>query len=127
MIQTLVITLGDLADSMLESARNIIGDSDRIHALGLGWDNGMESMVQTLNDRLSSFDEGTSFLLLTDVFGGSASNVAAQVEDAYPTAVIAGANLPMLVKAMTLPAGLTLQEAADALCKQGRQSIIIAG
>ncbi len=126
MIHTLVVTLGRLGEALIESADHIIGSSRRVSFLCLDWGDDLESWQQSLSARIDRLKEHGGILLLTDMYGGSSTNIALDYLVEGEVEIVTGVNLPMLIKAMTLPDGIRLADAADQLRSQGRKSIYIA-
>lgn len=126
MINTIVVTLGNLAESLMDSAKHIIGSSHTVHPFCLEWNETPEAIKKRLEKMIHDVDSGAGVLLLTDMFGGSSTNVALEFQEANRVEVVTGVNLPMVVRAVTMPHGLTVTEAASKLSDQGRRSINIA-
>lgn len=125
--QVLVLTQGDLADVLLEGARKIAGNTGSVHALGLGWDDGVEEAVEKLDRALrgiSAQSPGTGVLILADVPGGTPFNVAVRFAEPGRVAVLSGVNLAMVVR-VCCPgcSDYGPDELADWLEEKGRQSI----
>lgn len=98
MIGVLILTHGGVAPELLASARVIAGELDNFHALALPWTDGSEEVQLKIRDLLPSIDRGQGVLILTDIFGGTPSNVAMGLRVPHRIEVIAGVNLPMVVR-----------------------------
>lgn len=128
MIPVLVLTHGDLATSMLESARMIDPHLvESTSAVTLPWEVDTDAATAELRDRLKKLDQGSGVLLLTDMFGGTATNLALPFLEPDRIEVVTGVNLPMLVKLGSLRTqDLPLHEMAGRLAAAGQKSIRLA-
>lgn len=127
MIQILVVTLGKHGESLIEATEHIIGHSDHVHYLTVDWHENLDVLKQRLQEKLSSLKMDNGVLLLTDVFGSTATNICLERAQPGKIDVVTGVNLPMIIKASTLEDQATLRQAADTLRNQGRKAISIAG
>jgi len=128
MIPVLVLTHGDLAVALLNAARTIDPQlADRTEALALPWDVDSDSASGSLKQRLRDLDQGDGVLILTDMFGGTATNVALPFLDPNRVEIVTGVNLPMLVKLGSLRGqDLPLGEIALRLTAAAQKSIRVA-
>jgi PTS system mannose-specific IIA component len=126
MIHTLVVTLGKLGEALIASSDHIIGRSSRISSLSLSWSDDLDTWKHQLDERIRSTREMGEILLLTDMFGSSSTNIAIEHSADGGIEILTGVNLPMLIKAATLPNNITLAEAAGQVRAQGQKSIYIA-
>jgi len=123
MIGILVVTHGRIAEELVGAARTIVGDVPRIAAVSIGWSDDMSAAHDAIERALRETGGDTS-LLLTDMFGGTPTNVSLpflspQVE------IVTGVNLPMLIKLSSRREG-ALREVARLLRDQGRGAIYVA-
>jgi len=125
MIHTLVVTLGELGEALIASSDRIIGRSGRIGCLSLSWGDDLERMRGQLRERIEQLRTQGEVLLLTDMYGSSATNVAIDHVGDEGIEILTGVNLPMLIKAATLPNHTGLAEAAALVRAQGQKSIYI--
>lgn len=128
MIPVLVLTHGDLATSILESARmidpHLVEDTD---AVTLPWEVDTDAAAADLRKRLRAMDGGDGVLVLTDMFGGTATNLALPFLKPDRIEIITGVNLPMLVKLGSLRGlDIPLHELASRLAAAGQKSIRLA-
>jgi len=128
MIPVLVLTHGDLAESILESARKIdphlVDDTD---AMTLPWEVDTDAAAADLRGRLKAMDRGAGVLILTDMFGGTATNLALPFLEPDQIEIVTGINLPMLVKLGSLRSlDVQLQDLAKRLASSGQKSIRLA-
>ena len=128
MIPVLVLTHGDLAISILESARmidpHLVDDTD---AVTIPWEVDTDAATTDLRQRLKKMDDGTGVLILTDMFGGTATNLALPFLEPDRIEIVTGINLPMLVKLGSLRGReIPLNELASRLADSGQKSIRLA-
>jgi PTS system mannose-specific IIA component len=122
----LVVTHGGLAFELVRALEKIVGTVERVRALSIGWDDDPNRARADLQQALEEVDAGGGVLILTDMFGGTATNLAlAFLRDGVE--IVTGVNLPMLVKFVNLRAGVPLQDAATSVREQGQRSITRAG
>jgi PTS system mannose-specific IIA component len=128
MIPVLVLTHGDLAISILESARMIDPHLvDNTDAVTLPWEVDTDAATADLKRRLKKMDDGTGVLILTDMFGGTATNLALPFLEPDRIEIVTGINLPMLVKLGSLRGReMPLNELARRLADSGQKSIRLA-
>jgi PTS system mannose-specific IIA component len=98
MIQTLILSHGSLAQSLLETARNITGGLPDLHALALDWNAPREAILGRLREVVAGLDEGQGVLILTDLYGDTPSNLALGLVEAGRVEVVTGVNLPMVLR-----------------------------
>ena len=128
MIPVIVLTHGDLADALLELARKIDPHlADGTEALTLPWEVDTDAATVELGERIERLDTGVGVLVLTDMFGGTATNLALQFLRPGQTEIVTGVNLPMLVKLGSLrELDLPLNALAGRLAESGQKSIRLA-
>ncbi len=128
MVPVLVLTHGNLADELLTAARNIDPHlADGSSAMSLPWDVDYDQATRQLKHELKNADRGAGVLILTDMFGGTATNLALPFLELDRVEVVTGVNLPMLVKLGSLRGQeLTLHDLALRLTEAGQKSIRVA-
>lgn len=126
MVSTLVVTHGKIGEALLDATERIIGRSELVGYFCVEWDEDLEVAKRELGNRIKEIDEGQGVLLLTDIFGGTPTNISLAHHKPNQVEVVTGVNLPMIVKAMTLPGGILVSDAARQLRNQGQKSIYIA-
>jgi PTS system mannose-specific IIA component len=129
MIPVLVLTHGDLATELLAAAREIDSQlGNGTSALALPWDIDSDEATRRLKRALRALDAGEGVIVLTDMFGGTATNIALPLMEAGRIEVVTGVNLPMLVKigSLWLQDELSPQEFAIRLRDAGQKSIRVA-
>ncbi len=128
MIGIVVVTHGKLAEELISVVKFVISGNPnvKIEALSLDQTDEFETFTQKIKKALKKVDEGDGILLLTDMFGGTPSNVSLTFLEDNKVEVISGVNLPMLLKLSTLSSPVTLDEAVKIAENAGRDNIIIA-
>jgi len=126
MIGLVLVTHGKLALELVSAMEHVVGPQTHVKSICIGPDDDMDSRRKEILDAAKSVNLGDGVILLTDMFGGTPSNLAISVMDKVKGEVIAGVNLPMLIK---LASCRVSQKMADAVMKAqdaGRKYIIVA-
>ena len=125
MIAVLILTHGGLAPELLTSARKIVArDLENFVALALDWEDGLDEGMSKLEPILESLSDYDGVLILTDIFGGTPTNVAARFRDPGRVEVVSGVNLPMVVRLGCLGVrSLPLDQLTTWIRDKGRSSI----
>jgi mannose PTS system EIIA component len=126
MIGVVVVTHGQLATELLNAAETIVGDLPRFAAVSIGWHDDTEDARGEIEQAISRVEEGAGVLILTDMFGGTASNLAMSFLSRGNVEVITGVNLPMLIKLANLPKQSDLLASARDMREHGRNAIWVA-
>ncbi|PYU96356.1 MAG: hypothetical protein DMG08_02400 [Acidobacteria bacterium] len=126
MIGALVVTHGQLAQELVAAAEMIVGEFSHIQAVSIGWHDDVNDARKEIETRLSEVNEGSGVVVLTDMFGGTPSNIAFSFHEPGSVDVITGVNLPMILKIASQTEGETLETLAAAVRDQGRASISMA-
>ncbi len=126
MIGLVVVTHGRLAEEFLSAAEHVVGPQEMVRAVSIGPDDDMEKRRQDILDAAKAVDSGEGVIILTDMFGGTPSNLAIAVMEKANAEVVAGVNLPMLIKLATVRADDDLDEAVKAAHEAGRKYINVA-
>ena len=126
MIGVILVTHGNLAKEFIGAVELIVGPQKNMTAICIGPDDDMEKRRKEIVDSVAKADEGDGVVLLTDMFGGTPSNLAISVLDLGRIEVVAGVNLPMLIKLASLRASEPLASAVTQAQEAGRKYINIA-
>ncbi len=126
MIGLVVVTHGRLGDELINALEHVCGAQANITAVCIGPDDDMEQKRTQILDSVANAEEGNGVVLLTDMFGGTPSNLAISIMDKANVEVIAGVNLPMLIKLASVRQTESLEEAAQSAQEAGRKYINIA-
>ncbi len=126
MIGIVLVTHGRLAIEFLSALEHVVGPQDRIATVCIGPDDDMERRRQEILDAVKKTDSGKGVVLLTDMFGGTPSNLAISIMNQSEIEVIAGVNLPMLIKLASVRNEQSLAQAVATAQAAGRQYINVA-
>jgi len=126
MIGLVVVTHGRLAEEFLSAAEHVVGPQEQIRAVSIGPDDDMEKRRQDILDAATGVDAGDGVIILTYMFGGTPSNLAISIMEKANAEVVAGVNLPMLIKLATARADSDLKDAVRAAHDAGRKYINVA-
>ena len=126
MIGMVLVTHGRLAAEVVAALEHVVGAQTQIAAVCIGPDDGMEERRQDILRSTAAVDTGEGAVLLTDMFGGTPSNLAISVMDRARIEVIAGVNLPMLIKLASVRGTENLKAAVVQAQDAGRKYINVA-
>ncbi|MBL4691749.1 MAG: PTS sugar transporter subunit IIA [Magnetovibrio sp.] len=126
MIGIVLVTHGRLADELISAMEHVVGPQDGVGSICIGPDDDMEERRKQILDSIAKIDDGGGVILLTDMFGGTPSNLAISVIEKANVEVIAGVNLPMLIKLASVRSSDDLGGAANQAKDAGRKYINIA-
>lgn len=126
MIGMVLVTHGRLAEEFIAATEHVVGAQENVRAISIGPDDDMEKRRKDIMDAVAAVDDGAGVVLLTDMFGGTPSNLAISMMDQGEVEVIAGMNLPMLIKLATVREKSSLAEAANIAQEAGRKYINVA-
>ena len=126
MIGGLIVTHGRLATELLNAAEAIVGEVGNIAAVSIGWHDDVETATSMIEQAIQRVDSGSGVLVLTDMFGGTPTNMASTFLDEGAVEVVTGVNLPMLIKLIQLDPEADLATAAQQVRETGQGNIYIA-
>ncbi len=126
MIGALVVSHGQLAQELLAAAEMIVGEISHIQAVSIGWHDDVNDARSDIERHIADVEGGSGVLILTDMFGGTPSNIAFSFHEPGKVDIVTGANLPMIIKIVSQKEGETLESLARSVCEQGRSSISMA-
>ena len=126
MIGALVVTHGHLGQELVAAAEMIVGDISHIKAVSIGWHDDVNDARKDIEKRITEVESGKGVIILTDMFGGTPSNIALSFHDPGKVDVLTGVNLPMIIKIAGQKEGDTLESLARIVRDQGRSSISMA-
>ena len=121
-----IVSHGQLATELLAAAEMIIGSVAHIAAISIGWQDDTEAARDEVERAIARVSQGRGVLLLTDMFGGTPTNLASMFLSPE-VEVVTGVNLPMVIKLATQTAEEPLHELARRVRDQGREAIYLAG
>jgi len=126
MIGLLIVTHGPLAQELVAATQKIVGETPHMEAVALGWDEDQSQARKRIEDAIERNQQGQGILILTDLFGGTASNLSFALSQPGKIDVVTGVNLPMLLKFTNLRGMDRLDEVAQKLRDEGRKAIYTA-
>ncbi len=126
MIGMVLVTHGHLATEFRAALEHVVGPQRAIATVTIGPDDDMEARRQEIVDAVARVDVGSGVVLLTDMFGGTPSNLAISVMAGSHVEVVAGINLPMLIKLASVRETVTLDQAVVQAQEAGRKYINVA-
>jgi mannose PTS system EIIA component len=126
MIGLVLVTHGRLAEEFIAATEHVVGPQRNVRAISIGPDDDMEQRRQDILAAAEAVDEGEGVIVLTDMFGGTPSNLAISIMDKAQIEVIAGVNLPMLIKLASVRATEPLHQAVASAQEAGRKYINVA-
>ncbi len=126
MIGMVLVTHGRLAEEFVSATEHVVGPQKAVKSICIGPEDDMEQRRKDILDAVQEVDQGNGVILLTDMFGGTPSNLAISVMNSDQIEVIAGINLPMLIKLATVRGSYSLQDAVAAAQESGRKYINVA-
>ena len=126
MIGVVLVTHGRLADELKAATEHVVGPQTLFRTVCIGPQDDMEVRREEILASIKAVDVGDGVVLLTDMFGGTPSNLAISAMGSGKVEVIAGVNLPMLIKLASVRATAKLNEAVDKAQEAGRKYIRVA-
>ena len=126
MIGLVLVTHGRLAIEFRSALEHVVGPQRQIEAITIGPDDDVEQCRKNILEAVKRVDSGEGVAILTDMFGGTPTNIASTLLDAGKVEVVTGVNLPMLIKLAQVEAGQSLASVARLVGETGQKSIYIA-
>lgn len=126
MIGAVIVTHGQLAAELVSAAEMIVGEMQHITAVSIGWHDDVDVAREEIERAIQRVDTGNGVLLLTDMFGGTPTNIAASFLGQAKVEVVTGVNLPMVIKLATQDKDEQLADLARKVRDQGQQNIYFA-
>ena len=127
MIGGVIVTHGQLANELVSAAEMIVGEINHITAVSIGWHDDVDVAREEIERAIKHVDDGSGVLLLTDMFGGTPTNIAASFLGQTSVEVVTGVNLPMVIKLATQDNHVTIEDLARLVRDEGQQQIRLAG
>lgn len=122
-----IVSHGQLANELLAAAETVVGELNHITAVSIGWHDDVETAKDEIERAIKKVSKGAGVLLLTDMFGGTPTNISAMFIADGEIEIVTGVNLPMVIKLASQNRETTLAEMAKDVESQGKQSIYRAG
>lgn len=126
MIGIVLVTHGRLAEEFRSALEHVVGPQEQIETICIGPDDDMEERREDILSAVHKADSGAGVVILTDMFGGTPSNLAISVMQGLPVEVVAGVNLPMLVKLARVRVSADMRESVREAQDAGRKYINVA-
>ncbi len=126
MIGLVLVTHGRLAAEFVTAMEHVVGPQQRVEAICIGPDDDMEERRNDIAAAIARADDGSGVIVLTDLFGGTPSNLAISLMKSEQVEVIAGVNLPMLIRLEGARRTMAVKDAVAAAREAGRKYISVA-
>lgn len=126
MIGMILVTHGRLAEHFVDAMEHVVGPQDAVATICIGPSDDMEKRRKEIARAIKQVDGGNGVIILTDLFGGTPSNLAISLLDAGHVEVIAGINLPMLIRLAGARKTMDVVSAVEAAQQAGRNYITVA-
>ena len=126
MIGLVLVTHGALADEFKAALQHVVGPQEQVETIAIGPEDDMEERRNDIITAVDMTDSGDGCVILTDMFGGTPSNLAISVMQNRTVEVIAGVNLPLLVKLARVRGELPIKDAVRIAAEAGRKYINVA-
>jgi len=121
-----VVTHGNLATELVSAAETIVGDIHHVTAISIGWHDDVETAREQIGKAIERVNQGSGVVVLTDMFGGTPTNLASTFLGRAPIEVVTGVNLPMILRMADQQPDETLVETARRVRDQGKNTIYLA-
>lgn len=122
-----IVSHGQVANELVAAAEAVVGDLSHIVAVSIGWHDDVEMAQDEIRRAIDNVSSGNGVLLLTDMFGGTPTNIAAMFLKENEVEIVTGVNLPMVIKLASNTREMTLLELAKEVEEQGKEAICRAG
>ena len=126
MIGIVIVTHGHLADEFISALEHVTGKQKNIMSVCIAPDDDMDMMRQNIDEKIKSVETGYGVVVMTDMFGGTPSNLSISVTQNRNIEVLAGINLPALIKLATIRCDTPLNQAVEIARDAGRKYITVA-
>lgn len=126
MVRILIVSHGRLADALISSVQSLVGNLEKIRGVSI-WSRGREEEVKDrIQMKMMEVDDGDGVVILTDILGGTPTNLSLSFMDNTKVEVVTGVNMPMLLTLASYRKGKKLREMSSLVKKSGRRSIVLA-
>jgi mannose PTS system EIIA component len=122
-----IISHGQVANELVAAAEAVVGDLTHITAVSIGWHDDVELARDEILRAIGQVSDGNGVLLLTDMFGGTPTNISAMFLKENEVEIVTGVNLPMVIKLASVKEDLSLKDLAELVVEQGKDAICRAG
>lgn len=121
-----MVTHGGVASELVKAVRRIVGDVDNLQFVSIGWDDDVDKARRQIQEGIEKGDRGQGVLILTDMFGGTPTNLSLSFLQRGKVEIITGVNLPMLIKFYNLKSRDDIRDVTQKIKEQGQKSIYVA-
>jgi PTS system mannose-specific IIA component len=121
-----IVTHGNFAAELVSAAETIVGDIRHVTAVSIGWHDDVNIAREEISRAIERVNEGAGVLVLTDMFGGTPTNIACTFLGQAPIEVVTGVNLPMVIRLAEQQGDETLEVIARRVRDQGQKNIYLA-
>lgn len=118
-----IVSHGRVANELLSAAETVVGGLDHIAAVSIGWHDDVEIAKGEIERAIKNVSSGAGVILLTDMFGGTPTNISAMFLEKDEVEIVTGVNLPMVIKLSSLTEEMNLNDAAKVIEQQGKEAI----
>ena len=126
LVGALVVTHGHLGQELLSAAQAIVGEISHMAAVSIGWNDDVNESKKKIEQGVSEVDQGKGVIILTDMFGGTPSNLSLPLLKKNELEIVTGVNLPLVIKLANQSGADSLSELVSKVKKQGQSHISIA-
>ena len=118
-----IVSHGQVANELLAAAEAVVGELSHIIAVSIGWHDDVEIAKAEIARAIKNVSQGSGVLVMTDMFGGTPTNISAMFLKENEVEIVTGVNLPMVIKLASHTQETTLAELAKEVEEQGKQAI----
>lgn len=122
-----IVSHGQLAIELVAAAKTVVGEIGHIEAVSIGWNDNVQTAKDEISRAIKKVSKGSGVLVLTDMFGGTPTNISAMFFAEGEIEIVTGVNLPMVIKLASQSKEISLSEMAKEVEQQGKQAIQRAG
>jgi PTS system mannose-specific IIA component len=126
LVGALVVTHGQLGQELVSAAQAIVGEISYVAAVSIGWNDDVDESKKKIERAVAEVDQGKGVIILTDMFGGTPSNLSLPLLKRNEVDIVTGVNLPMVIKVANQPGTDSLSELVTKVKNQGQSHISIA-
>ncbi|MBV6496790.1 MAG: PTS sugar transporter subunit IIA [Acidobacteria bacterium ACB1] len=126
-IGAVIVSHGQVANELLAATEAVVGDVGNVAAVSIGWHDDVEAAKAEIERAIEKVSQGVGVILLTDMFGGTPTNISAMFLREGEIEIISGVNLPMVIKVATIGKSVPLSDFAKEVEEQGKSAIMRAG
>lgn len=126
-IGAVIVSHGQVANELLAATEAVVGDVGNVAAVSIGWHDDVEAAKAEIERAIETVSQGVGVILLTDMFGGTPTNISAMFLREGEVEIISGVNLPMVIKVATIGKSVPLGDFAKEVEEQGKSAIMRAG